>query len=44
MKKYKLSLQAEQDLLEIFLTGIQNRGVKQEEYYANDLESCFNRV
>ena len=40
-KKYKLSPQAEQDLLDIFLFGIENWGEKQADDYANELESCF---
>ncbi len=40
-KKYRLSLQAEQDLLEIFLFGIENWGQKQADEYVNELSSSF---
>lgn len=44
MKKYKLSLQAEEDLLKIFLTSLEQWGEKQAEKYANDLHECFNML
>ncbi len=42
MKKYKLSQQADDDLLTIFLEGINEWGYKQAEKYANELHDCFN--
>jgi toxin ParE1/3/4 len=40
-KEYKFSLQAKQDLLDIFLYGIENWGQQQADNYANELSHCF---
>jgi len=42
MKKYRLSFQAEQDLLDILITGIENWGERQAQRYAEQLHDCFN--
>ncbi len=42
MKKYTLAPQAEQDLLDIFLTGLEHWGLAQAEQYAEELHDCFN--
>jgi len=44
MKKYKLALQAEKDLLDIFLYGIEHWGVQQAEKYADEMHHCFNTL
>lgn len=44
MKKYKLAQQADNDLLKIFLEGIDKWGYKQAEKYANELHDCFNML
>ena len=44
MKKYRLAPQAENDLLEIFLTGISKWGYPQAEKYADELHYCFNML
>ena len=44
MKKYRLALQAEEDLLNIFLIGLEHWGEKQAEKYSNDLHECFNML
>jgi toxin ParE1/3/4 len=41
MLKYKLSPQAKQDLLDIFLFRIENWGQEQAENYANELLYCL---
>ena len=43
-RKYKLSLQAEQDLLDIFLYGIENWGPRQANNYANELLHCLELI
>lgn len=40
-KNYRLSPQAEQNLLDIFLFGIENWGRQQTHNYANELSLCF---
>ncbi len=44
MKKYKLSQQADDDLLQIFIEGMGKWGYKQAEKYADDLHDCFNML
>lgn len=44
MKKYKLAQQADNDLLDIFLEGINEWGYKQAEKYADELHDCFNML
>ncbi len=44
MKKYRLALQAEQDLIGILLTGMETWGYHQAGKYASELHDCFNTL
>ncbi len=44
MKKYRLALQAEQDLIGILLLGMETWGYDQAKKYANELHDCFNTL
>lgn len=44
MKKYNLAQQADDDLLQIFLEGINEWGYKQAEKYADEFHDCFNML
>lgn len=44
MKKYKLAPQADNDLLKIFLEGLDEWGYSQAEKYADEFHDCFNML
>jgi len=41
MKKYRLARQAEEDLINIFVAGIERWGYAQAQQYAQELHECF---
>lgn len=44
MKQYRLSKRAENDLLNIFIYGIERFGLIQAEKYNSELDNCFGLI
>ncbi|MEH6691814.1 MULTISPECIES: type II toxin-antitoxin system RelE/ParE family toxin [Pseudorhizobium] len=41
MPEFRLTQQADRDLLDIFIYGLEVFGIRQAEHYGDDLHSCF---
>ncbi|AVH41602.1 type II toxin-antitoxin system RelE/ParE family toxin [Agrobacterium tumefaciens] len=41
MSSYRLTKQAESEILDIFIYGVEQFGLRQAHFYKNELEGCF---